>query len=698
MNFFIPKCVYKSVRSQSSPMKRFLIFVYSIFVLIGVIGAQNPGIDSLLNITAVVSGEELGRIYYELSVEFQETDFDSALYFANQSELIFQKGDSKSLLPYLFKSKGKIYEIKMVTDRSLFYYNKAYEEFIKLENQHEIGECALNMGNIYFEMANFSEAYFFYMQSLRAHETDGDQMGIAMMQNNLGTVAYEMGNLTEAERHYQNAYEIYREYGLSTDECNVLGNIGLILYDKQSYDSALIFFQQVMDILDPDSLSSDVQYYILSSTYENTALTYTALGAYNMALDYLRKGMTLAGQIGDQYIIGSVYTSLGSLFGEMRNQDSALFYLHRALKIATDRGYRNLELEVYDELARMHAGLGSYASAYNWLLRYDTVYKAVFNEIQSEQMSSLRARYDQEIKDQEILQLQSESQVQKMLNKVFIIFIVVIIGLVIIIAVNLRSKKRTNQMLAERNLQISNAIQQLSESENELQKLNKSKDRIFSVVAHDLRNPVAAVTGFSELLYDNFEQFAVGTQKEYLLQILQGTQRIQNLLENLLIWARAQMKAVKYEPETIKVKALVDECIKEMKANLDHKKVVCITKIDRKCVIHADKSMIHTVVRNLIMNAIKFSFPGGKIRITSKMINNQCIISISDDGIGIQPEIQEKLFSANEVVSTPGTTGESGSGLGLVICKEFLERNEGSISVESEPGNGASFIISLPAM
>ena len=221
-------------------------------------------------------------------------------------------------------------------------------------------------------------------------------------------------------------------------------------------------------------------------------------------------------EIGDQYIIGSVYTSLGSLYGEMRNKESALYYLHRALKIAKDRGYRNLELEVYDELAKMHAGMGNYASAYNWLLRYDTVYKAVFNEIQSEQMASLRARYEQEIKDQEILQLQSESQVQKMLNKVFIIFIVVIIVLVIIIAVNLRSKKRTNQMLAERNLQISNAIQKLSESENELQKLNKSKDRIFSVVAHDLRNPVAAVTGFSELLYDNFEQFSVETQKEYL--------------------------------------------------------------------------------------------------------------------------------------------------------------------------------------
>jgi len=295
-------------------------------------------------------------------------------------------------------------------------------------------------------------------------------------------------------------------------------------------------------------------------------------------------------------------------------------------------------------------------------------------------MSSLRARYEQEIKDQEILQLQSESQVQKMLNKVFIIFIVVIIGLVIIIAVNLRSKKRTNQMLAERNLQISNAIQQLSESENELQKLNKSKDRIFSVVAHDLRNPVAAVTGFSELLYDNFEQFPVETQKEYLLQVLQGTQRIQNLLENLLIWARAQMKAVKFEPEAIKVKTLVDECIKEMKANLDSKKVVCIAKIDRKCVVHADRAMIHTVVRNLIMNAIKFSFPGGKIRINSRMNANHCNLSISDDGIGIQPEMQRLCRLLLIRTRLPEGTKELGDfiKIGIGAGSGYLQRIPGA--------------------
>ncbi|MCK5693672.1 MAG: tetratricopeptide repeat-containing sensor histidine kinase, partial [Bacteroidales bacterium] len=600
------------------------------------------------------------------------------------------------LLPFLYKSKGQIYENKLVTERSLLYYKKAYDEFIKLENFSELGSCAHKMGDLYHDMANYSEAYFFYMQSLNASERENDQLGIARMENNLGIVSHDMGRLDEAEKHYQKAYTIYRENELSTEEYGALSNIGSIYYDRELYDTALVYYQEVMDQLDPDSLASSVEYHILSGVYNNTALAYNELGDRQLALDYFRKGLKLATSADDQSTVVSVYVNLGSVFGEMGNQESALYYLHRALRIAQQRGYRSLELDVYEELAKLHAKPGSYASAYNWMVRYDTLYKSLFNEEQSKEIMLLRSRYEQEISEKEILQLQSESQVQKMLNKLFIIFIVVIVALAIIIAVNLRSKKLTNQMLAERNLQISNAIQKLSESENELQKLNKSKDRIFSVVAHDLRNPVAAVTGFSELLYDNFDEFPVDTQKEYLLQILQGTQRIQNLLENLLIWARSQMKAVKYDPESLKVKALLTDCVREMKVNLDHKKVDCQLKMNTSCVVFADKAMMHTVFRNLIINAIKFSFPGGKIMITSKTSENSCNIMVSDDGIGIQPEIQEKLFSANEVVSTPGTTGESGSGLGLVICREFLDRNRGEISVESEPGNGSTFIVSLP--
>jgi len=621
---------------------------------------------------------------------------DSALYYSNQAEILLLRGDPESLLPSLFKLKGAIYEEKMVTDRSLFYYRKAYDAFIRVNDQQEIADCALILGNMYYELGDFSEAYYFYMHSLNANEQQGDRMGTARMENNLGIVAHDMGKLDEAEKHYTTAYEIYREEGTVIDQCRSLNNIGLILYDKQSYDSALSYFNDAIMLLSPPGSDSVADPYILSGVYNNTALAYSEKDEPAKALDFLLMGLDLAREIDDLYNIGSVYVNLGSIYAQMNRQDSALYYLHRALAIARDMGYRHLELEAYDELARMHAGLGSYASAYNWLLRYDTVYKDIFNEKQSEQIARLRARYEQEIKDREIAQLHNESQVQRMLNKLFIIFIAITIILVVLITVNLRSKKKTNQVLADRNEQISTALNKLSESEKELQTLNKSKDKIFTVVAHDLRNPVAAVTGFSELLYENFEQFPAETQKEYLLQIVQGTQRIQNLLENLLVWARAQMKAVKYEPDRVRLKDVVEECIRELKANLDHKKVACQVQIGDDCVVFADKTMLYTVFRNLIMNAVKFSFPGGRIWINSETADGRCTCTVSDEGIGIQPEIQEKIFDANEVVSTPGTTGESGSGLGLVICREFLEMNHGSITVESEPGNGASFIVQLP--
>jgi len=158
----------------------------------------------------------------------------------------------------------------------------------------------------------------------------------------------------------------------------------------------------------------------------------------------------------------------------------------------------------------------------------------------------------------------------------------------------------------------------------------------------------------------------------------------------------AQMKAIKYEPDKVSLKVVVDECIKELKANLDHKKVANQVQIGENCVVYADKTMLYTVFRNLIMNAVKFSFPGGRIWVTASTGNGYCTVTVSDEGIGIQPEIQEKIFHTNEVISTPGTAGESGSGLGLVICREFLEKNRGAIRVESEPGNGSSFIVDLP--
>ena len=364
-------------------MNRILILILTVCCAFSQLYSQDSRVDSLLDLAVEVTDNELASTFYELSLSLQGDYPDSALYFANRAELMLQRNDPETLLPYVFKSKGQIYENKHVTERSLLYYRKAYDEFIKLENYIEIGNCALKMGNLYYDMANYSEAYFFYLQSLYAYEKEDDRLGIARMENNLGNVSFDMGRLVEAEKHYRKAYEIYGEIGLDNEAYGALSNIGLIFYERELYDSALVFYQEVMNELDPDSLSSPQQRYILSFVYNNAALAYDDQGKRELALEYYQKGLYLANLGDDQHTAGTVYVNLGSLFGAMGNQDSALFYLHRALQIAQQRGFRDLELEVYEELAELHANRGSYASAYNWMVRYDTLYKAIFNEDQT---------------------------------------------------------------------------------------------------------------------------------------------------------------------------------------------------------------------------------------------------------------------------------------------------------------------------
>ncbi len=222
-------------------MKKATFHILLTFSLIGVTVAQSSQKDSLLNLTTLLTGEKLARTFYELSMEPWEHKTDSALYFANQAELILQKNDPEALMPYVFKRKGEIYEQKMNFERSLSYFGKACEEFIKLENEKEVGLCALIMGNIHYELADYGDAYSYYLQSLNAYEKLDDNEGIAWMENNLGAVSHEMGNLDEAENHYMNSYEIYKEKENVTEESRALSNIGLILYDKLQYDLALLF-------------------------------------------------------------------------------------------------------------------------------------------------------------------------------------------------------------------------------------------------------------------------------------------------------------------------------------------------------------------------------------------------------------------------------------------------------------------------
>ncbi len=240
------------------------------------------------------------------------------------------------------------------------------------------------------------------------------------------------------------------------------------------------------------------------------------------------------------------------------------------------------------------------------------------------------------------------------------------------------------------------ANEQIKQKNDELQKLNATKDKFFSIIAHDLKSPFNAILGFSDLLINQIKEKDYEGIDEYAKIIEQSSQRAMDLLMNLLEWSRAQTGRLEFNPENFELVDLIVENKVLFDFIAGQKSITIQNVLPHNLVVFADKAMISTVLRNLISNAIKFTRQGGKITISIEKKENEILVSVSDNGVGISVARVEKLFRIDESDSTKGTNNESGTGLGLILCKEFVEKHHGTIWVESTVGSGSTFSFTLP--
>ncbi len=240
------------------------------------------------------------------------------------------------------------------------------------------------------------------------------------------------------------------------------------------------------------------------------------------------------------------------------------------------------------------------------------------------------------------------------------------------------------------------ALEQLKLREEQLRETNAAKDKFFSIIAHDLKNPFSSILGFSDVLtreWDNFDEKAKHT---FIRSISLASQSTYRLLENLLMWSRTQTGGLRFNPEVIDLSNIALESIRVVTGQAEAKKVQVISYIPFNTAVLADENMLQTVFRNLLTNAIKFSFQGGVVSMSAYNDGDWCRIEISDNGIGITIEDQVNLFRIDRSVKQPGTDNETGSGLGLLLCHELINQHGGKIWVESEPGRGSRFSFILP--
>jgi signal transduction histidine kinase len=225
--------------------------------------------------------------------------------------------------------------------------------------------------------------------------------------------------------------------------------------------------------------------------------------------------------------------------------------------------------------------------------------------------------------------------------------------------------------------------------------LNATKDKFFSIIAHDLKNPFGSILSFSEILFKKFQDLAEGKKLKFIQVIYDSSHRIYSLLDNLLQWARTQTGNIEHKSEVFSLSEVVDGNYDLLKDLMEEKEIVFAKNIPENFSVFADRNMINTVMRNLLSNAIKYTEKGA-ITVEATKNGDRVEVSITDSGMGIPETKLTRIFEIDQQKSTSGTRGEMGSGLGLIICKEFIHINGGEISVKSTQGKGTTFTFTVP--
>lgn len=237
---------------------------------------------------------------------------------------------------------------------------------------------------------------------------------------------------------------------------------------------------------------------------------------------------------------------------------------------------------------------------------------------------------------------------------------------------------------------------EIEKQRDELSHLNATKDKFFSIIAHDLRNPFTVLLSITQELATGYDNIPNDEMLFYIRKVYDSSKRLYNLLENLLEWSRSQTGRIEYKPEHICLQKIVDSEVQLLRLQADNKEIDIKSDIEGSCKGWADKNMIQTVLRNLMTNAVKFTPKQGRVIVKSERSNGKIVVSVIDSGIGMKPEDVQKLFRLDIKTKSIGTSKEKGTGLGLILCKEFIEKNDGNIWVESTVNKGSTFKFSIP--
>lgn len=662
-------------------------------------------------------------LYYRVKSDYKKT-----IELFEQALAIYEKIDYKKGISLCLNNLGSVYGTLAKFDLSIQYFEKAIDIQKHLGDEKLLISPYINLGASYISLGNYPRGIEYYLKSLKLSEKFKDSSRIAHCYANLGSFYKEQKKYELAIDYIRKSLAINEKLNInlySSEDYLILSSIYIQIDD---YDSAFIYIQKSLDLKLKMNDKAGI-----ASCYGNMGIIYKARKDYTQAIELFNKSIAICKEIDSEAQLINNLLGLSDIYLLQQKHDDAYKYSKQAYAQAQQVKQVDLLKLTTEKVAVCAALLGLFEEAYKFQVLHKSYSDKYLNEDNIKKITGLEYTYTYE-KEKQAAENEFEKKValkneqikqQKIITLSLVIGFVLLAIITILIfrlfIINHRKKlilaKQKNE-IEEKNvklIQLNNEIEsQKNEIENiltvlldknniiedqnvELKKLNATKDKFFNIIAHDLRGPIGSLVSFLEFLTDKNNNISQEKLSEFLVVIKDSAKSTYNLLKNLLTWAKSQRGEIDYIPTSNNLNELILSIVDLFEQSARQKNISIQTFIPEVIVFSFDLNMINTVIRNLLNNAIKFTQENGIIIISANKTNHVIEIQVKDSGVGIASYIMENLFKIDiKQQSTLGTKGETGTGLGLILCKEFIEKHGGNIRVESELGVGSTFIVTLP--
>ena len=634
-------------------------------------GQQNLA-DSLEKQLDKLSGEQKVETYDRLADIYQYINTKTAINFATKGAEYAQSINDQKGLASCYGSIGYCY-INLDNKKALEYTKRALKIRQNIEDKAGIASSLNVMGVIYYYQGDYLTSIEYHLKAMKMREEVGDEIKMATSYNNIALVYLSLEDFETAKYYLNKALAIREKRNDQKGIAIIKGNIGDIYSRLNKYDTAFVYLNDALKINKEigNKKSEAGTYLVIAKTYMEIEKYTDALSSYKMALD-LYNGMD------ERNGISQSQNGIAYIYQMLDQSNLSIEHALSALKNGLTINSLENVAQASSILKKAYRDLGDYKKAYE----YATIYQQSSDSLKITDKAKKLAKAEFDYKIQEI-KAQQQDEINSQQNFIKWLTITLILGLIIIVLIiyGYFHIKRINK--------------QLNDLNTKLKELNYTKDKFFSIVAHDLRGPFHALLGLSEALSEDIDELSNEEIKEYNKDINTSLKRQYELLNNLLHWSRLQNVNYALSLEKVCLFDEINNTIQTLELASTSKELSIKNDVEKDVCINADRTMIQLVIRNIISNSIKFSDKNGSIKIYSEQFDGKVKVSVSDRGVGIPAKDLDKIFKIDVQYSTAGTMDEKGTGLGLTLCKEIIEKLGGSISINSELGKGTDVSFTL---